>query len=363
MRGSFDAGFVVQNVADTPTILTGPLASHARALEERGLLVAREGVPSTPSAARLRRQSRGVTLHVTPDGRNDGGCTLETPCTLTLALSVARPGDAVLIGGGEYAIPPDVAGNLIRPDIVVRGGYLDAQAFVAAAPLTRPSYVTGPRFELREALAERGLTLVHDRKVLAISNAIDAGSAGGASTVQEGASCDAAAGMAGSFPCKGIDLLAHMPLGAFSSEPQDGNDVWGFVDNRDNREYALVGLSNGTAVVDVTDPRNPREVGTIGGHPAGWRDIKVYQLRREDGDWQAYGYVTADHTSEPQGLQIIDLSGLPDSISLAAPIAESVAHTISISRTWTTPRARRSRECGRSPSSSVRTRATARPMR
>ena len=39
------------------------------------------------------------------------------------------------------------------------------------------------------------------------------------------------------------------------------SNLWGFVDLDDNREYAVVGVSNATVVIDVTDPENPREVG------------------------------------------------------------------------------------------------------
>ena len=95
VRGSFDAGFAVQNVADTPTILRGPSESDARALEQRGLLVAREGPRSTPAVARRQGQSRGPIRHVTPDGRNDGGCTREAPCALS------HPGHRLRAGAGR----------------------------------------------------------------------------------------------------------------------------------------------------------------------------------------------------------------------------------------------------------------------
>ena len=333
VRGSFDARFVEQNVADTPTILRGPPASRLPALEQRGLLVAHDGAASPGVATRRSPSSPGAVRHVIPGGGNTDDCTREAPCALESALAVAESGDTVLIAGGDYRIRPDAVADLIRADILVRGGFLEAWGFAAAAPTMRPSYVTGPRFEHRKALAARGLTLVHDRKVLAIGGlTVDSGPTRRAHTVQGPTPCDSRTGMAGTFPCWGIDLLAHMPLGAFSGAPRLANDVWGFADARDNREYALIGLYNGTAVVDVTDPSDPREVGTIGGHDAMWRDIKVYQRFGEDGDRQAYAYVTADLDSERQGLQVIDLSGLPDSISLAATYRGfSLAHNLHIS--------------------------------
>ena len=333
VRGSFDARFVEQNVADTPTILRGPPASRLPALEQRGLLVAHDGAASPGVATRRSPSSPGAVRHVIPGGGNTDDCTREAPCALDSALAVAESGDTVLLAGGDYRIRPDAVADLIRADILVRGGFLEAWGFAAAAPAIRPSYITGPGFEHRKALAARGLTLVHDRKALAIGAlTADGGPTRRADTVQGPTSCDSGTGMAGTFPCKGIGLLAHMPLDAFSSAPSLVNDIWGFADASDNREYAVIGLSNGTAVVDVTDPSDPREVGTIGGHHAMWRDIKVYQRVGEDGSRRAYAYVTADLSNERQGLQVIDLSGLPDSISLAATYRGfSRAHNLHIS--------------------------------
>ncbi len=66
------------------------------------------------------------------------------------------------------------------------------------------------------------------------------------------------AGMAGAYPCQNIDLLSLMPLSTFTSPgqpaPSGGNDIWGWTDPLTNKEYALVGLTNGTAFVDVTSP-------------------------------------------------------------------------------------------------------------
>jgi len=138
-------------------------------------------------------------------------------------------------------------------------------------------------------------------------------------------------GDAGGFACQRVDLLAHIPLDGFSSNPARANDVWGFVDLNDGREYAIVGLGNGTAVVDVTDPVNPVEVGTIAGLTTVWRDIKVQQFFDSGANrWKAYAYVTADGVV--QGLQIIDLTQLPASVSLAATYTGfDRAHNLQIS--------------------------------
>lgn len=126
-------------------------------------------------------------------------------------------------------------------------------------------------------------------------------------------------GQANGFPCNKIDLLAQIPLTQFSTAPTSANDIWGFVDKNDNREYAIIGLANGTAVVDVTDPVNPVEVGIVAGLDTLWRDVKVYQFfNNAQGRWNAFAYVTADGLPNfIQQLQILDLTNLPNSVSLA----------------------------------------------
>ncbi|MBK8983201.1 MAG: choice-of-anchor B family protein [Ignavibacteria bacterium] len=81
--------------------------------------------------------------------------------------------------------------------------------------------------------------------------------------------------------------------------------LWGYVDN-EGREYAVLGCSNGTSVVNVTDSSNVYEVGFIPGPVSGWREVKVYSH---------YAYVVSEGTNSR--LQIIDLQYLPDSINLA----------------------------------------------
>ncbi len=83
--------------------------------------------------------------------------------------------------------------------------------------------------------------------------------------------------------------------------PQNLSDIWGYVDSAGN-EYALVGVRNGTSIVDVTDPYNPVELFFTPGPNSIWRDIKV---------WKHYAYVSNETGS---GIKIIDLQYLPDSI-------------------------------------------------
>ena len=77
------------------------------------------------------------------------------------------------------------------------------------------------------------------------------------------------------------------------------NDVWGFSDKQNN-EYAIVGLVNGTSIVDVTNPSSLNEIAFIPGPTSVWRDIKTFGN---------YAYVVHDSYSngESQGVMIIDL--------------------------------------------------------
>ncbi len=82
-------------------------------------------------------------------------------------------------------------------------------------------------------------------------------------------------GMAGIYPCNGYDLLAHMPLSVFDAS--SSNDSWGWTDPETGIEYALMGLNNGTAFIDISDPINPIYLGKLPTHTSAsiWRDIKV----------------------------------------------------------------------------------------
>jgi choice-of-anchor B domain-containing protein len=82
-------------------------------------------------------------------------------------------------------------------------------------------------------------------------------------------------GFAGAYPCSGYDLLGRLSLNDMSAA--SANDVWGWVDVTTDKEYALIGLDNGTAFVDITDTENIEYLGKLPGSLSIWRDIKVYQ--------------------------------------------------------------------------------------
>lgn len=76
---------------------------------------------------------------------------------------------------------------------------------------------------------------------------------------------------------------------------------WGY-NSPDGKEYALVGTSYGTSIVDITNPSTPNQLFFVPGPQSTWREIKT---------WDNHAYVT---TEGGGGLMIIDLTNLPDAI-------------------------------------------------
>ena len=75
-------------------------------------------------------------------------------------------------------------------------------------------------------------------------------------------------GMAGEFPCQNVDLLARIDTtDLFVTEHQNVrrklNDIWGWEDPVTEKEYALVGLTDGVTFVDITNPSEPKVVGKL----------------------------------------------------------------------------------------------------
>ncbi|MEP1151103.1 MAG: choice-of-anchor B family protein [Balneola sp.] len=73
----------------------------------------------------------------------------------------------------------------------------------------------------------------------------------------------------GEYPCENIDLMAIVTpqeldgLGISATANVRLNDIWGWTDPLTEKNYALVGLTNGVSFVDITDPTNPIVVGKL----------------------------------------------------------------------------------------------------
>ncbi|MEM1260214.1 MAG: choice-of-anchor B family protein [Bacteroidota bacterium] len=106
-------------------------------------------------------------------------------------------------------------------------------------------------------------------------------------------------GMAGEFPCDGYDLLGRIQHSTFSAA--SGNDIWGWTDTTTGNEYALVGLDNGTAFVDISDTDNLIYLGKLPTATTSsiWRDVKVYGN---------HAFIVSEANSH--GMQVFDLTQL-----------------------------------------------------
>jgi choice-of-anchor B domain-containing protein len=109
-------------------------------------------------------------------------------------------------------------------------------------------------------------------------------------------------GKAKIFDCQNADLLSFLPVNAIGGGKLSG--IWGWIDSATKREFAIVGRSNGTAFVEVTDPVNPKYLGNLpihqGARPAIWHDMKVYKN---------HAFIVSD-AAGPHGMQVFDLTQL-----------------------------------------------------
>lgn len=124
-------------------------------------------------------------------------------------------------------------------------------------------------------------------------------------------------GFAGIYPCRGYDLLAHIELSVFDAN--EGNDSWGWTDSTTGKEYVLMGLDNGTAFVDISDPINPVFLGKLptSTETSPWRDIKVYDN---------HAYIVSE--APDHGVQVFDLTQLREVNSPKDFTADRVLKTV-----------------------------------
>ncbi len=70
-------------------------------------------------------------------------------------------------------------------------------------------------------------------------------------------------------------------LGSLNPYPGQGySSLWGYT-AEDGREYALLGVADGTSIIDITNTAQPVEVDFIPGPPAPpyhWREMKTHSM-------------------------------------------------------------------------------------
>jgi len=131
------------------------------------------------------------------------------------------------------------------------------------------------------------------------------------------------------YPCRNMDLMKFMTLQECGCDSAgNSNDVWGWVSPTSGKEYAILGCSNVTSFIDVTDPVNPYLVGTLPTHSVNslWRDME------SRGNWL---YVVSE--AQGHGMQIFDLNQLDEVNSVPVVFAETAhypgfsnCHTVNV---------------------------------
>lgn len=271
---------------------------------------------------------------VANEGRDVGKCdNVLRPCqSIGYAVSNANKGDKVLVASGLYAISSTEELFYLKSEVVpILGGYNRFDHYQSQSPQSNITSLAGIPSDMADSLTLKGFNIITDSKSKVKSKLLAQKMASYSNVNQSQRSQTCENGEASGFSCNNLDLLAHMPLNQFSSSHGSANDIWGHVDLNTGKEFAIIGLQRGVAVVDVTEPTAPKEVGTIDGKSATWRDIKVYQYFDDNiNAWRAYAYVTIDGVSDQ--VVIVDLNNLPNGISLVArDTAAPQAHNVYIS--------------------------------
>lgn len=282
----------------------------------------------------LAHGTKHPTRYIAVNGEDTGDCSnLANPClSVAYAVELSSKGDKVYISSGEYYSSGMDIFYLLSGLVDIEAGFSTADHFTNKDSDKNITVFYGVPLEYRRKVQEMGFKAVTDTKALDIklsdeeSKLLD-NFQKMAKTSQTFTPCTN--GFSAQFECNGFAMQSRLPASQLHSSSPALNDVWGFVDLNNNKEYAIVGLRNGTTIVDVTDPIAPVVIDYVEGLSSTWRDLKVYQ--HWDGPnnrYNAFAYVS---TEANQGLQIIDLGDLPNSISVSATIDDfSRAHNIYI---------------------------------
>ncbi len=282
------------------------------------------------------QQDFDESLFVANSGADSGRCgNPESPCrTIGYVIQHAVPGSRILVAAGQYEISD--AGDLfflVNGAANIRGGFDAMDGFRQTSDGV--TTLVGVPHEYRTQLSGLGFHVVAEAKSVkddiltgtAVPQKLLPSSQGNLST----APC--IGGQSSGLECLNAELLSRVANSSISAVPGAASDVWGFTDLNSNREYVIVGYNTGTAVIDVTDPESPAEVGFIAGQTTSWRDIAIYQFFNSvENRWNAFAYVISEATSE--GLFVIDLSQLPQSVARRNFVSEyGAAHNVYLTNT------------------------------
>ncbi len=273
--------------------------------------------------------------YVAENGKDKGRCDLvEAPCkSIAYAAKQAGKGDRILVAEGRYNVADaDSIFYLSSSVVPVTGGY-QKKSFQKISATSAATILVGVPTEFANGLAEKGFTVIADTKGLQREQQefLQEKQTQLVAMAEAQTATNCINRKAGEFSCNRLDLLAHVPLATLGNSNSRGNDIWGHYDLNDQREYALMGLTNGISIVEVTDPEHPRVVSFIASQNTIWRDMSTYQyydsVRRR---WMSYAYVSADAATV--GTMILDLNNLPLNVThIATDRTDTSAHNTYIS--------------------------------
>ena len=93
--------------------------------------------------------------------------------------------------------------------------------------------------------------------------------------------------------------MAFLPKGTIGGGNM--NDIWGWTDPLDGKEYVIACKTTGTAFIDISNPANPIYLGSLPTHTLSstWRDAKVFNN---------YAFIVSE--AGGHGMQVFDLTRL-----------------------------------------------------
>lgn len=270
--------------------------------------------------------------YLSGDGEDEGDCrNVFRPCrSLDYALSAAGKGDSILVGPGEYAIQSaDEYFSLVTASHRIKASMDKLSGYSRQDKTAHMSTLMGVPASERNNFEALGFRVIADSKGLVPTEQDRLGvmlqKMSAVKTSHGRADC--VANSVGTYPCQSVNLFSHLDTGDLLSGANSASDIWGFQDLNTLREYIIIGLVTGAAVVDVTAPENPQVIGVHRGLSSTWRDIKILQTwDATSARWRAYAYVS---TEANMGIAILDLSGLPNSIAEPRYVSDfATAHNV-----------------------------------
>ncbi|VUD53358.1 hypothetical protein TDB9533_01818 [Thalassocella blandensis] len=271
--------------------------------------------------AGLAQADSGVTRYVAQDGEDLGRCeNMFRPCrNLAYAVQNSTKVDRIYVAAGEYTLAnADQVYSVGSAAFRIVGGYSRVSGFSERDPSRYVSTVVGLPPLYRDAFQQAGFKVIADQKGMsrAESQAVQQKMQKVSRTMQNHNASECINNTTQGFDCELLDLYAHLSLSSLKANATSGNDIWGYYDLNRGKEYVLIGLDNGVAIVDASNPEQPQVVAETDGPNSLWRDIKVYQSYDAASQrWLAYAYVS-NETGD--GIAIIDLNQLPNSAEVVA---------------------------------------------